>query len=145
MTEKPPESDNQATPAEKAETMPESEEKKSLPEPVEAALGVEEEGPAQEPTETIEADSPDESDPEEPAEDIPEADEAEPVEEVSSVPFSRIRTPRERSMRDIGIGKVVVNITVGESGEPLDRAMTILENLTGQKPVARRAKQTIRT
>ncbi|MBC8224853.1 50S ribosomal protein L5 [Candidatus Bathyarchaeota archaeon] len=48
-------------------------------------------------------------------------------------------------MRDLVIGKVVVNITVGESGEPLNRAMTILENLTDQKPVMRRAKQTIRT
>jgi large subunit ribosomal protein L5 len=49
-----------------------------------------------------------------------------------------------RTMREIFIGKVVVNITVGQSGEPLDRAMTILENLTAQKPVVRRAKQTIR-
>ena len=38
-----------------------------------------------------------------------------------------------------------MNITTGQSGEPLERAMTILENLTGQRPSTRRAKQTIRT
>jgi large subunit ribosomal protein L5 len=48
-------------------------------------------------------------------------------------------------MREIKIGKVVVNITTGQSGEPLDRAMTILENMTEQRPCTRRAKQTIRT
>jgi large subunit ribosomal protein L5 len=146
MTENPPEKDNQAAPAEEAETAPESEEETPSPEPVEAAPEAEEEVAPQEPaeTETVEADSPDESTPEESAEEVPEAEEAEPVEEVPYVPPSRTRTPRERSMRDIGIGKVVVNITVGASGEPLDRAMTILENLTGQKPVAKRAKQTIR-
>lgn len=42
------------------------------------------------------------------------------------------------------IGKVVVNITTGESGEPLERAMTILEQMTGQKPCTRKAKSTIR-
>jgi len=49
------------------------------------------------------------------------------------------------TMRGPMIGKVVVNITTGQSGEPLDKAMTILENITGQKPCTRRAKQTIRT
>jgi large subunit ribosomal protein L5 len=48
-------------------------------------------------------------------------------------------------MKSLAIGKVVVNITVGQSGEPLERAMTILESLSGQKPSTRRAKQTIRT
>ncbi|MCW4020112.1 MAG: 50S ribosomal protein L5 [Candidatus Bathyarchaeota archaeon] len=42
------------------------------------------------------------------------------------------------------IEKVVVNASVGRSGEPLDRAMTILEELTGQKPCVRGAKKTIR-
>lgn len=42
------------------------------------------------------------------------------------------------------IGKVIASINTGESGEPLDRAMTILEQLTGQKPVMRKAKRTIR-
>jgi len=81
---------------------------------------------------------------EEPTEEVPA--EPEPVEvEEEEAPPPKPRVPRVRSMRDITIGKVVVNITTGASGEPLDRAMTILENLTGQRPAVRRAKQTIRT
>ncbi|MCW3991826.1 MAG: 50S ribosomal protein L5 [Candidatus Bathyarchaeota archaeon] len=53
--------------------------------------------------------------------------------------------PRKEPMREPRIGKVVVNMTVGKSGEPLNRAMTVLEQLTGQRPCTRRAKQTIRT
>jgi large subunit ribosomal protein L5 len=147
MAENPPEPDNQAAPAEEAETEPEIKEETPSPEPVEAMPEAEEEVTPQEPVEeeAVEADSPDESVPDKTAEDIPEAEEAEPVEETPYIPPARTRKPRERSMRDIGIGKVVVNISVGASGDPLDRAMTILENLTGQKPVVRRAKQTIRT
>ena len=47
-------------------------------------------------------------------------------------------------MRALRIGKVVVNIGVGASGDPLDHAQTIMEQLTGQKPCQRFAKQTIR-
>jgi large subunit ribosomal protein L5 len=47
-------------------------------------------------------------------------------------------------MKEIKIGKVVVNISVGASGQPLVNAMTILQQITGQKPAQRRAKQTIR-
>jgi len=47
-------------------------------------------------------------------------------------------------MRALRIGKVVVNISVGKSGEPLEKAQTIMEQLTGQKPCQRMAKQTIR-
>ena len=42
------------------------------------------------------------------------------------------------------IEKVVVNCCVGKSGEPLEKAMKIIEELTGQKPCIRRAKKTIR-
>jgi len=42
------------------------------------------------------------------------------------------------------IGKVTVNISVGRSGEPLENAMKILEQITGQKPTVRRAKRTIK-
>lgn len=42
------------------------------------------------------------------------------------------------------IEKVVVNISVGKSGEPLEKAVKVLEDLTGQKPSKREAKQTIR-
>lgn len=47
-------------------------------------------------------------------------------------------------MRTLRIGKVVVNMSVGASGDPLDHAQTIMEQLTGQKPCQRFAKQTIR-
>jgi len=47
-------------------------------------------------------------------------------------------------MRALRIGKVVVNISVGASGDPLDHAQTIMEQLTGQRPCQRFAKQTIR-
>lgn len=42
------------------------------------------------------------------------------------------------------IEKVVVNVSVGRSGEPLEKAMKILEELTGQRPCTRRARKTIR-
>jgi large subunit ribosomal protein L5 len=93
-----------------------------------------------------------ESEPEAPetvdeAEQVPEG-ELEPEAEVEEEPEEerwRIEEPIPSSMRAIKIGKVVINITAGKSGEPLDRAITILENLTGQRPCTRRAKQTIRT
>jgi large subunit ribosomal protein L5 len=50
----------------------------------------------------------------------------------------------ENPMRKIKIGKVVVNISVGQSGQPLSNAMDILEQVTGQKPNQRISKQTIR-
>jgi large subunit ribosomal protein L5 len=40
--------------------------------------------------------------------------------------------------------KTVVNISVGKSGEPLEKAMKILQGLAGQKPCKRIAKKTIR-
>ncbi|HDJ25897.1 MAG TPA: 50S ribosomal protein L5, partial [Candidatus Bathyarchaeota archaeon] len=42
------------------------------------------------------------------------------------------------------IEKVVVNCCVGRSGEPLEKAMKIIQELTGQKPCVRKAKKTIR-
>ena len=40
--------------------------------------------------------------------------------------------------------KVTVNMSIGKSGEPLEKASKILEQLTGQKPCKRKAKKTIR-
>ena len=78
-------------------------------------------------------------------EDEPQTD-AEEEEEEPPEPVRRKRFLEDpRSMRGLHIGKVVVNISAGESGEPLDKAMTILKSLTGQQPCTRRAKQTIRT
>ena len=42
------------------------------------------------------------------------------------------------------IAKVVVNISVGRSGDVLQRAMTVVTQLTGQNPCRRTAKRTIR-
>ncbi|MCK5671263.1 50S ribosomal protein L5, partial [Candidatus Bathyarchaeota archaeon] len=47
-------------------------------------------------------------------------------------------------MKQIKIGKVVVNISVGQSGQPLANAMQILTDITGQAPSQRSAKMTIR-
>ncbi len=42
------------------------------------------------------------------------------------------------------IEKVVVNLNVGKSGEPLEKANRVLKEITGQTPVKRKAKKTIR-
>jgi large subunit ribosomal protein L5 len=47
-------------------------------------------------------------------------------------------------MRRIGIDKVVVNIGVGKSGEPVERAKRALEELTGLRAAARGAKENVR-
>ncbi|UCH38409.1 MAG: 50S ribosomal protein L5 [Candidatus Bathyarchaeota archaeon] len=47
-------------------------------------------------------------------------------------------------MRRPQISKVVVHTSVGKSGEQLQKAMTILEQITGQQPCQRIAKKTIR-
>jgi large subunit ribosomal protein L5 len=50
----------------------------------------------------------------------------------------------DNPMKKLKIGKVVVNISVGQSGTPLSNAMSILEGITGQTPAPRPAKMTIR-
>lgn len=47
-------------------------------------------------------------------------------------------------MKRITISKVVVNIGVGKSGEPLEKAKQALEELTGQRPTVRGAKNSVR-
>lgn len=47
-------------------------------------------------------------------------------------------------MKRITVSKVVVNIGVGKSGEPLEKAKQALEELTQQKPAVRGAKKTVR-
>jgi len=42
------------------------------------------------------------------------------------------------------IEKVTVNISVGKSGEPLEKASTVLKQLTDQEPCKRKAKKTVR-
>merc|ERR1711915_141591 len=48
-------------------------------------------------------------------------------------------------MRDVRIGKLCINICVGESGDRLTRAAKVLESLTGQKPVFSKARYTVRS
>lgn len=50
----------------------------------------------------------------------------------------------DNPMRRPKIIKVVVHSCVGESGAPLEKAMKILEELTGAKPCIRKAKRTIK-
>ena len=54
----------------------------------------------------------------------------------STVPQNPIRTPR--------IAKITVNIGVGEAGEKLKKAETVLQGVTGQKPVQTLSKSTIK-
>src|SRR5512147_851450 len=42
------------------------------------------------------------------------------------------------------IEKVVVNLNVGKSGEPLEKAFTVLKEIAGQTPVKKNAKTSIR-
>jgi len=51
---------------------------------------------------------------------------------------------RENLMLMPRIEKVTVNIAVGKSGEPLEKAIKILKQLTGQQPCKRFAKKTLR-
>ena len=50
----------------------------------------------------------------------------------------------ENPMLKPKIEKVTVNISAGKSGEPLEKAVTILKQLTDQQPCKRKAKKTIR-
>ena len=47
-------------------------------------------------------------------------------------------------MRKITVDKIVINIGVGKSGEPLEKAKRALQELTGKKPSVRGAKKTVR-
>ncbi|MGQ9514540.1 MAG: 50S ribosomal protein L5 [Thermoproteota archaeon] len=50
----------------------------------------------------------------------------------------------QNPMKRMRIGKVVVNIAVGKSGEPLEKAKMILKSLVNMNPSERQAKKTIR-
>lgn len=47
-------------------------------------------------------------------------------------------------MREVRVEKVTLNIGVGEGGEKLSKAETLLERLSGQKPCRTQAKKTVR-
>jgi len=49
----------------------------------------------------------------------------------------------ENPMKEISLFKVVINIGVGKSGEPLERAKNALNELTGHTPSVRGAKKKV--
>ena len=50
----------------------------------------------------------------------------------------------ENPMRKIKVGKVVVNIGLGKSGEAIERGKKVLQQVTGQTPTQTKAKSSIR-
>ncbi len=55
-----------------------------------------------------------------------------------------IKTGKSIQCSNPRIEKVVVNLNVGKSGEPLEKANKVLKEITGQTPVKKNAKTTIR-
>lgn len=51
---------------------------------------------------------------------------------------------QQQDMKRIGVHKIVINIGVGKSGEPIEKAKKALLELTGQQPAVRGAKKTVR-
>jgi len=63
---------------------------------------------------------------------------------VSSNDEAFIQSWQDHPMRMPRIEKVVVNLNVGKSGEPLEKANKVLSEITGHTPVKKKAKATIR-
>ena len=51
---------------------------------------------------------------------------------------------QQNPMRKIRVGKVVVNIGLGKSGEAIERGKKVLQQVTGQAPAQTRAKRSVR-
>ena len=47
-------------------------------------------------------------------------------------------------MKKISVDKIVINIGVGKSGDPLEKAKHALEELTGKKPSVSGARKSVR-
>jgi large subunit ribosomal protein L5 len=50
----------------------------------------------------------------------------------------------ENPMREVKLAKVIVHINVGKSGEMLEKARRVLNEITGQKPCTKQAKRTLK-
>jgi len=55
-----------------------------------------------------------------------------------------VEEAKKNTMRTLRIEKVTVNIGVGKSGEPLEKAKKVLMQIADQKPCPRRARRTIK-
>lgn len=53
-------------------------------------------------------------------------------------------TVPKNPMREIRLAKVVVHISVGKSGDMLEKAKRVLQEITNQKPCTRPAKRTVK-
>lgn len=53
-------------------------------------------------------------------------------------------TVQQNPMREIKLAKVIVHIGVGKSGDVLEKAKKVLQEITGQKPCTKQAKMTIK-
>jgi large subunit ribosomal protein L5 len=51
---------------------------------------------------------------------------------------------QENPMRKIRVGKVVLNIGLGKSGEAIERGKKVLQQVSGQTPAQTRAKRSVR-
>ena len=51
---------------------------------------------------------------------------------------------QQNPMRRIKVGKVVINIGLGKSGEAIERGKKVLQQVTGQTPTQTRAKRSVR-
>ncbi len=61
-----------------------------------------------------------------------------------SVPQNAVLDQRENPLRQIRIGKVTINIATGKSGEPLEKAKKVLNQLTSRTPATKLAKRTVK-
>lgn len=53
-------------------------------------------------------------------------------------------TVQENPMKKIRVGKVVLNIGLGKSGEAIERGKKVLEQVSGQAPTQTRSKRSVR-